>query len=185
MPTVLTHPVVPLAMAIGLGRGVISRRLLVAGVVVSILPDLDVLAFRFGIPYADQWSHRGFSHSFMFALIVAAIGAGLARLLVSTPGKTFWFLLVAAASHGILDAFTNGGFGIAFLWPFSQERFFAPIHPIEVAPLSLSRFLSSRGIAVLSSEILWVWLPCLSAAAIAVALHRRRLQSLRSIADRR
>lgn len=174
MPTVLTHPAVPLTMAIGLGRGAISKRLLVAGVVASTLPDLDVMAFRFGIPYASEWGHRGFSHSFLFALTIAAIAAGLARLLDATPRRTFWFLLIAVASHGILDAFTNGGLGIALLWPFSPERFFAPFHPIEVAPLSLSRFLSMRGIVVLWSEVLWVWLPCLGAAAIAVAYRRRR-----------
>jgi inner membrane protein len=48
VPTILTHPAVPLAMAFGLGREVVSRRLLGAGVVASVLPDLDVVAFRLG-----------------------------------------------------------------------------------------------------------------------------------------
>lgn len=151
----------------GLGREAVSRRLLAAGVVASALPDLDVVAFRLGVPYAANFGHRGFSHSLAFALAVAVVGAGLASLLHSTRWRTFWFLFLAAASHGILDALTNGGLGIAFLWPFSGERFFAPFQPIDVAPLSAARFLSERGLAVLRSEALWVWLPCFGVAALA------------------
>ena len=177
LPTILTHPAVPLALAWGLGQDVISKRLLAVGVVAAVVPDLDVLAFRLGIPYAADFGHRGFSHSLLLALIVALVGASLARSLHSTFKRSFWFLFVAMASHGILDAFTNGGLGVALLWPFSVERFFAPFHPIEVAPLGLSRFLSLRGIAVLWSEVLWVWLPLFAVAAVAVASrqqHRRQ-----------
>lgn len=172
MPTILTHPVVPLAMAMGLGRGVISQRLLTAGVVASVLPDLDVVAFRFGIPYAADLGHRGFSHSLLFALMVAFIGASWSRPFLSTPKRSFGFLFVATASHGILDAFTNGGLGIALLWPWTSERFFAPVQVIEVSPLSLSDFLTWRGVRVLWSEILWVWLPFLAAACAIAALRR-------------
>lgn len=169
LPTILTHPSVPIAMAWGLGQNVISKRLLAAGVVAAIAPDLDVLAFRLGIPYAAEFGHRGFSHSLLLALIVALIGAGLAGVLRSTFQRAFWFLFVAMASHGVLDAFTNGGLGVALLWPFSGERFFAPFHPVEVAPLGFSRFLSPRGVAVLWSEVLWIWLPLFAAAAVAAA----------------
>jgi inner membrane protein len=184
MPTILTHPAAPLAIAWGLGREVISTRLLAVGVITSVVPDLDVLAFRLGISYAAEFGHRGFSHSLLLALIVAAIGASSVRPLHTTSKRAFWFLLVAMASHGILDALTNGGLGIAFLWPFSGERFFAPFQPIEVAPLGLSRFLSPKGVAVLWSEILWVWLPLFGAAAIAVAFRRYRTLTLRSTGAR-
>jgi inner membrane protein len=171
-------------MAFGLGREAISARLMLVGVVASIVPDLDVLAFRLGIPYASAWGHRGFSHSLLFALIVAVVGAGLARYLFSTPKQTFWFLLLAVASHGILDAFTNGGLGVAFLWPFSSERFFSSVRPIEVAPLGFSRFLTPKGLVVLRSEILWVWFPFLVAALGAVAVRRYRfIRSARKAAQ--
>ena len=181
MPTILSHPAVPLALAWGLGRKVVSKPLLAAGVAASVFPDLDVLAFHLGIPYAAEWGHRGFSHSLLFALIVAVVGAGLSRPLRSTAKRVFWFLFVAAASHGTLDAFTNGGLGIAFLWPFSNERFFAPLHPIEVAPLGISRFLSQKGVVVLWSEVLWIWLPLWSVATIAFAFRRYRTLRRRSI----
>ncbi|MGR8932523.1 MAG: metal-dependent hydrolase [Gammaproteobacteria bacterium] len=173
MPTIFTHPAIPLSLAFGLRRK-ISKRLLTCGVAASILPDLDVIAFRLGIPYAAEWGHRGFSHSLLFALLLAIVGAALAKPLRSKAKPAFWFLFFSTASHGVLDALTNGGLGIAFFWPFSTERFFVPWHPIEVAPLNLSRFLSHRGLAVLRSEFVWVWLPCMATALIAIAVRRCR-----------
>jgi inner membrane protein len=174
LPTILTHPAVPLAAAIALGRSTISKRLLIAGVVASVIPDLDVVAFRFGIPYGSEFGHRGFSHSLMFALVIAAVGAAFARALHSSRRRAFCFVFAAAASHGILDAFTNGGLGIAFLWPFSDQRFFAPVRPIEVAPLGIAPLLTSRGLTVLGSEIVWVWFPLLAAAGAIFAIRRHR-----------
>jgi len=173
MPTVLTHPALPLAIGLGLGRDIIAPRLLVAGVVVSILPDLDVLAFRLGVPYSSPLAHRGLSHSLFFAALVALLGAGCHRLLKTRSSTAFMFLLAATASHGILDAFSNGGLGIALLWPFSSERYFAPYPVIEVSPIGVSRFLSSRGAVVLESELLWVWAPC-AVLGVTLAAFRAR-----------
>ena len=161
MPTVLTHPAVPLAIGLGLGKDVVPAPLLIAGVAVSVMPDLEVLAFRYGISYASDFGHRGFSHSLIFAVFLALVGACAFRYFQTSFGRAFLFLFVAAASHGILDAFTNGGLGIAFLWPLSSHQFFAPVQVIQVAPLGISGLLSSRGVTVLISKIMWVWIPCL------------------------
>jgi len=165
MPTLFTHPAVPIAMAFGLGRGVVSKRLLIAGITISVLPDLDVVGFRLGIAYGAEFGHRGFSHSLLFAFSVALAGALLYRWLDSTFHRALWFLFAAMASHSLLDAFTNGGLGVALLWPWSEHRFFAPVKVIEVSPIAPSRFLSQRGMEVLWSEITWVWLPCIGIAA--------------------
>jgi len=55
VPTLITHPAVPLALGLVLGREAIPARLLLAGVVASVLPDLDVVAFRLGVPYAAEF----------------------------------------------------------------------------------------------------------------------------------
>ena len=90
-------------------------------------PDLDVLAFSLGIPYAHPLGHRGLTHSLPFAA-----GAGLATAALVSPrrlahGRVFWGLACAAtaaiASHGVLDAFTDAGLGIGFWIPFSSERY--------------------------------------------------------------
>ena len=174
MPTVFSHPVVPLAVRVGLGADVVPQRLLLAGSLCSVLPDLDVLAFWAGVPHESEFGHRGFSHSFAFATAVALMGACFYRKLKTSFGRAFIFLLLSTASHGVLDAFTDGGAGIAFFWPWLNNRYFAPFRPIRVAPIGISAFFWYGGILVILSELLWLWLPCLSAAA-AVAVSRRRI----------
>ena len=124
-------------------------------IALSFLPDADVVAFALGIPYAAPLGHRGAAHSLAFA-------AGCALLLaVAVPRlrRLDLVLLVFAvmASHGALDALTNGGLGIAFLWPFSNERFFAPWRPIPVAPIG-ARLFSTWGLQVILVELL-IFLP--------------------------
>jgi inner membrane protein len=172
MPTALSHTAVPLALGLGLGRSTISARLLAAGVACSMLPDVDVVAFRFGIPYAAEMGHRGFTHSLAFGVLVSLIGAASHRVLEARMRTAFFFLFAATASHAILDAFTDGGLGVALLWPLSSERCFAPFRPIHVAPLGVTRLLSSRGAAVLVSEMRAVWLPSI---IVGVVLAIRRL----------
>jgi len=50
------------------------------------------------------------------------------------------FFFPLTASHGLLDAFTNGGLGIAFLAPLYNERYFIPWTPIEVSAMGLADF---------------------------------------------
>lgn len=139
-----------------------SKLVVLTGVVLSILPDIDVLAFRIGIPYAHTFGHRGFTHSLFFAALVSAVCAWIIAGYLKKRVVPVWvFLFMCMASHGVIDAFTNGGYGIAFLSPFSNERYFFPVQPLEVSTLSIRRFFQGQGIGVLISEIQWVWLPCM------------------------
>lgn len=164
MPTILSHPAAPLLIGVALGSNIISARLLVAGVVASILPDLDVIGFRFGIAYAHELGHRGFTHSLVFAFLVALIALSSFRQLHTNRKTAFAFVFIAAISHGLFDMLTNGGHGVALLWPFIDERYFFPQRPIEVSPFGF-RVFSSAGIKVFASELVWVWVPCAFAAA--------------------
>lgn len=161
MPTIFTHPAVPLALGLGLGNRLIPQRLLVAGMVASILPDLDVIAFKLHIAYASDLGHRGISHSLMFALLLALAGSAFAKQFDGAKGKVFSFLFLATASHGVLDALTTGGLGVAFFWPFSSARYFLPEQVIKVSPIGTDHLLTERFLIVLQSELLWVWLPAL------------------------
>ncbi len=176
MPTILTHAAVPLA--VGIGTGLVSKRLLIAGVLACIIPDLDVLAFRFHIAYAHDLGHRGFTHSIAFALLLALLALACARKLRTNSAIAFLFVWLSAVSHGLLDMLTNGGLGVALWWPWSSERLFAAWQVIEVSPLSMDRLLSSRGLAVLQSELLWVWLPAVVLVLILFLL-RRLIHTLR------
>jgi inner membrane protein len=68
------------------------------------------------------------------------------------------FLFLVAVSHGLLDALTDGGLGVAFFAPFDGRRYFFPWRPIEVSPIGLG-FFSARGARTFLSELQWVWLP--------------------------
>jgi inner membrane protein len=175
MPTVFAHAAVPLALGGGLGRGLVSGRLVAAGVVLAALPDLDVVTLHWGVPYAAGLGHRGFSHSLLMAALVALVGACAHRALRSGFAGAFAFLFASMASHGALDAFTDGGLGVAFLWPWSTRRFFAPSawRVIEVSPIGLTAFLSQAG-SVLASEACWVGLPALG-LGLALAAARRAM----------
>ena len=173
MPTVLSHPAVPLALGLALGSGIVPRRLLLAGVVASVLPDLDVIAFRLGIGYSHELGHRGFSHSLLAALSLGAVAAAFAKHLLATRKAAFLFVFVAAASHGLLDMLTNGGLGVALAWPFSEQRYFFPWQVVEASPLSLRRVFGPAGLAVFKSELLWVWLPA-AVAGLALFSARRK-----------
>ena len=161
MPTVFTHPAVPLAVRALTGGGVTSRRLLIAGVLASVLPDLDSVGYFAGVPYESLLGHRGLTHSLAFALLLAAGAALFAKRLEASRWWAFTFVFLSAASHGLLDAFTDGGLGIAFLSPFSNERFFFPWRPIPVSPIGVAELFSPYGFHLLVSEVVLLWLPCL------------------------
>lgn len=168
MPTIFTHPAIALGAAPCL-RPVRKRFAIVAtGAVLTVLPDLDVVAFRFGIPYVHMFGHRGFSHSILFAFVVSVLLA----LIFHQPKVRYrllvWgYLFGCAVSHGLLDAMTDGGRGVGLLIPFSLRRIFFDYRPISVSTLSMERFFSGRGLPVLQNELMVVWLP---AALIFVVL---------------
>lgn len=174
MPTILSHAAVPLALGVAVGSRFIPVRLLLVGVVAAVLPDLDVLAFRLGIGYSHELGHRGASHSFSFALLLAVAAFIAAPRLRSQPQVSFLFVFAATISHGLLDMLTTGGLGVALLWPVTDARFFFPVQVIEVSPLSIRRFFSYAGLTVLRSELLWVWVPAI-VATISVRIVRRRI----------
>lgn len=118
----------------------------------SLLPDLDVVGFKFHIKYADPLGHRGASHSFVFAVVVALVLAGLAPLFRRSPKRTFALATLVVASHPLLDTLTDGGLGCALWWPFDLQRHFAPWRPIPVAPIG-ARFFTGAGLQVALVEL--------------------------------
>ena len=177
MPTVFTHAVAALGLGTLFYRREVPKGIWALGAACSALPDLDVVAFGLGIPYEHMLGHRGLSHAPAFAALLAAVLVGLffrRGVRGMGPGILWLYLFVATASHGVLDAFTDGGLGVAFLAPFSGERFFFPFQPISVSPIGLRRFLADGGREVLRSEILWVWLPSLLLASVSLVWRRDR-----------
>lgn len=154
MPTAMTHAMSACAIGVLFPRGQASARTLIIGALCAVLPDVDVIGFRFGVQYGDVLGHRGLTHSVAFAAVVATLACLVAR-------STLWlYFFLAAVSHGVLDAFTDGGLGVALLSPFTNARYFAPWRPIHVSPIGLRHFFEAGGASALLSELIWVWLPC-------------------------
>jgi inner membrane protein len=152
----------------------------VGGALAAVVPDLDVVSFRFGIAYGDLLGHRGLTHSFAFAVAFSALCVLAVARSLSPRARlpAFTYVALAMASHGLFDAFTNGGLGVAFFAPFSNERIFFPWQPIEVSPLGIAGILSARGLEVLRSEFVWVGLPSLAVALLGVLFTRRSAASI-------
>ena len=172
MASVLSHPAVPLALSLALGPSRVPPGLTAVACVASVVPDIDAAGFAAGIPYGHPLGHRGFTHSLSFALLAAGAGTALAKRLGASPAMTFAVLFVSTASHGLLDAMTSGGLGVAFFSPFSNRRFFLPWRPILVSPIGIVSFLSEWGVAVMKSEIAWIWLPAALLAGAAALLRK-------------
>ena len=165
MPTVFTHP--SIALLRPWFRNV-PPRAVAAAVLGSILPDADVAAFAFGVPYAHTFGHRGFTHSFLFAVLYALLAAFALR-----TRRAFPFILLCTISHTLLDALTDGGLGVAFFSPFSNERYFFPWTPIRVSPIGVG-FFSARGWETVRSELVWVWGPCVGLGLVGKYLAKRK-----------
>ncbi|AOP34572.1 hydrolase [Leptospira tipperaryensis] len=166
MPTIMTHTAVPISLWIAFGKKTIPFRILILGIIFCVLPDADVTAFKLGIPYEADLGHRGFSHSILFAFSLSILACILVRWFQVKGRVLIPFLFISILSHGLLDAMTSGGLGVGFLVPFSSERFFFDYRPIRVSPIGIKNFLTARGLVVLRSELLFVWIPLLGAAFV-------------------
>jgi len=176
LASVFSHAVAALSIGTCFYRPRMPKRIWLLGAACSVVPDFDVIGFRFGVPYGDFWGHRGFTHSLVFAVLIAgAVSLGF-RSGTSNIGRLplFSYLFLATASHGVLDAMTNGGLGVAFFSPFDNNRYFFSWRPIRVSPIGLGRLFSARGYLILQSELLWIWLPAGVFAGLVLMFKRAR-----------
>ncbi len=136
-------------------------------VLCSILPDIDIFGSRMGLGFGGFWGHRGFFHSLFFALFLSLLAWYFASdtAFSGSFGKSSWKLWVyyffLSSSHGLLDALTDGGSGVAFFSPFDSTRYFFPWRPVMVSPIGWRGFFSSWGARVIVNEMTWVWIPAL------------------------
>jgi inner membrane protein len=177
----MTHSIVAASAVCLLSSAGVPKRFWVLAIIAAVLPDADVIGYQYlYIPYGHVLGHRGFFHSPCFAALFSLVAVSLFFHQERILSRRWWayvlFFFVVGASHGLLDAMTNGGRGIALLSPFSNQRYFLPWTPIEVSPLGVSAFLSQRGLTVIKSEILWIWMPVVSIAVFGWIVRRLKRQ---------
>ncbi|MCB0275510.1 MAG: metal-dependent hydrolase [Calditrichaeota bacterium] len=143
---------IALGAAVGelaLGRK-IGNRAMVYGAIGGIIPDLDILITPFFSETAALGIHRGYSHSLLFAFVLAPIAAYLLRKYHPAREVRWhqWFNLAfwSVFTHPILDAFTT--YGTQLFLPFSNypvafSSVFV-IDPLYTLPLIIGLILSWR-----------------------------------------
>jgi inner membrane protein len=157
MASVFGHSLAAIALGKTFSEELRKPKFWVLGILCSIAPDADILGFRFGIPYGSFWGHRGFTHSFFFAVL---FGVAITFLFYTNkrPVLSLYFAM-CTASHSLLDAMTTGGLGVAFFSPFENARYFLPWRPIQVSPMGFKKFFSEWGLGVIKSELIWIGIP--------------------------
>ena len=176
MASIFSHALVAISLGKSYSRKKRSLKYWVLAISCSIIPDADILMFKFGIPYEHFLGHRGFFHSIPFSFILAVVVTAIfyrGTNIISRKGLSLvFFFFLCTASHALLDAMTNGGLGVAFFSPFDNSRYFLPWRPIQVSPIGISNFLSEWGISVIKSEIIWVGLPCICVMIISAFIRK-------------
>ena len=113
MASAFSHAFVGLALGQAYARHRMPWHFWALSITCSMVPDADVLGFALGIPYASPLGHRGLSHSLCFAFVLSLCVVSLA-FRQPVPYSRLWcshvlYFFVVTASHGVLDAMTDGG----------------------------------------------------------------------------
>jgi inner membrane protein len=173
-----THAFVGYALATVYVGGHPPRRLALLAAGCAVLPDADAVGFLLRIPYGSLLGHRGLSHSLAFALLTGLIVTALAYRdlrprTAAFRGRALFFAAVTA-SHGVLDALTSGGLGVAFFSPAVLTRYFFPWRPIAVSPVNPGQFFGRAALRILETELRWAWLPAIALVLTSFAVRRLR-----------
>ena len=184
MASVFGHALTAIAIGNSFSKRMTNIKFWFLGITCSILPDADVAGFSYGIPYDSFWGHRGFSHSLLFAFLTGIFITLIfyKNFILRKKGLLYiLFFTFCTASHGILDAMTTGGFGVAFFSPFDTTRYFFSWRPIRVSPIGIEHFFGEWGMKVIKNELVWIGIP--SFLYILSAILLRKFSTRKTIKD--
>jgi membrane-bound metal-dependent hydrolase YbcI (DUF457 family) len=121
-------------VVVSTSRGLPAERhrvVMVLAVIAALLPDIDVFLLLTG---SRAVTHRGLTHSLLFAVLSAAALTAVARALVnlSTP-RLFLLMLLACVSHLVLDFLMGAGPPIRPFAPLDDRGFLAPVRLLPIA----------------------------------------------------
>lgn len=92
------------------------------GAIANSLPDIDVVISPFVSVDQSLLTHRGFTHSILFAILISILAAIYFRRKNQSLEFSGWLLLwgVGMFSHILIDSFTT--YGTGWFEPFSHFR---------------------------------------------------------------
>lgn len=107
-------------------RGGERRKVITLAAICAAAPDLDLIGWPLGISPDSPLGHRGLTHSIPFAILLGGfvtIGC-LSSLATRERITAACLLMLATATHGVLDAMTSyAPTGPAFWAPFTNQRY--------------------------------------------------------------
>ena len=112
----------------------VGNKAILWGAIAGTLPDLDVLLRYFTDEISSTQMHRGFSHSFVFAVLIAPLLGWIAKKihsnLVDVSFKDWTKLFFwTTVTHPLLDAHTT--WGTQFFWPFNYRLAYQNIFVVD------------------------------------------------------
>ena len=120
----LTHIVIGACIGEAILGKKLGKRALFLGAVAQSIPDIDFIASFWLNPANNLLAHRGFTHSFLFAILITPFLALLSerwhRPHNISIGKWSWFFVSGMLIHIFMDAFNN--YGVGWFEPFSHYR---------------------------------------------------------------
>lgn len=120
----ITHIVIGAVIGEAIMGKKIGKRAMLLGAIAQSLPDIDFVASFFLSTADDLLAHRGFTHSFLFAILAVVLLALLSerwhRPHNISIQKWIVFYCIEIFIHLFLDAFNS--YGTGWLEPFSHVR---------------------------------------------------------------
>lgn len=116
-----------------LGRKVGNKAMLL-GAIAGTIPDFDVFLKFIYDDITSTEMHRGFSHSIVFAVLLAPILGWIAHKIHSKYTEASlknwtWLFFWATVTHPLLDAHTT--WGTQFFWPFHYRLAYQNIFVVD------------------------------------------------------
>jgi inner membrane protein len=120
----LTHIVLGACVGELLAGKKMGRKAMLWGAAANSLPDIDFVAGLWNSPAEDLLAHRGFTHSFLFIILLTPLLSFLAKRWSRSKGLTLknWLIFfgVQMAIHVLIDVMNV--YGTGWLEPFSHAR---------------------------------------------------------------
>lgn len=121
----LTHIALGACMGEAFAGKKLGKKAMLWGALAQSIPDIDFIASFWMDTPSSLLAHRGFTHSFLFCIIITPLFAFLAEYSHRPHNISLkqWMLFFGSVifTHIFLDAFNN--YGVGWLEPFSHKRF--------------------------------------------------------------
>lgn len=120
----ITHLALGACMGEAFAGKKLGKKAMLWGALAQSIPDIDFVAAFWLDMTANLLTHRGFTHSLLFCLLIAPIMAWLAEKWHRPHNISFkkWLIFFGSVIfiHVFIDAFNN--YGVGWLEPFSHYR---------------------------------------------------------------